>query len=460
MGIPGMPRGVPAPAQLPAACRSDLLTVDGSPVPITITGSTASAAVPRCARGQGVWERGQRDHPRRPGPTRCRPNRASLPAPTSTSTVWSSTPLRAGRHWRRHSRARAADPVRSGPGSHRGALLGHLGPGRRARSEGPVLDGARREHQRGMARHHGLRDGPGATAADRRIRQRLARHTVATRCRHGDQPAVDTAETGMDRTGGVGRGDPVVHRTGRHAGAPAPRPEPRPRGGAGRTDRHLPGPPTRRGGGGRSRRCGIEHARQPRCVRRVRRHRSRCDLPVAFVGGATGLDDHRAGAPSRWGRSLPPSSRPPPGSPWRWPHCWRWWRAMEGSSSSSVRSVFWWRWTAWSPAGRARSVTWRNSAGPTTSRPPALGMVRRRGARCRRSGAGGARPSYQTPVPRRTSPRGRETVGACAGADAANICAPSNRIDHATVARLWLTPRICPRPRLSSLLSTTSRNTA
>ncbi len=43
MDIPGMPRAVPGPAQLPAPCRSDLLTVDGSPVPVTITGTTASA---------------------------------------------------------------------------------------------------------------------------------------------------------------------------------------------------------------------------------------------------------------------------------------------------------------------------------------------------------------------------------------------------------------------------------
>jgi len=43
MGIPGMSRAVPGPTQLPAPCRSDLLTVDGSPVPITVTGPTESA---------------------------------------------------------------------------------------------------------------------------------------------------------------------------------------------------------------------------------------------------------------------------------------------------------------------------------------------------------------------------------------------------------------------------------
>jgi len=41
--IPGMPRAVPGPTQLPAPCRSDLLSVDGAPVPVSITGTTASA---------------------------------------------------------------------------------------------------------------------------------------------------------------------------------------------------------------------------------------------------------------------------------------------------------------------------------------------------------------------------------------------------------------------------------
>jgi len=43
MDVPGMPRAVPGPAQLPAPCRSDLLTVDGKPVPVTVTGTTATA---------------------------------------------------------------------------------------------------------------------------------------------------------------------------------------------------------------------------------------------------------------------------------------------------------------------------------------------------------------------------------------------------------------------------------
>jgi arabinofuranan 3-O-arabinosyltransferase len=43
MDIPGMPRAVPGPDQLPAPCRSDLLAVDGVPVPVTVTGTTATA---------------------------------------------------------------------------------------------------------------------------------------------------------------------------------------------------------------------------------------------------------------------------------------------------------------------------------------------------------------------------------------------------------------------------------
>jgi hypothetical protein len=41
-GIPGV-RAARVPARLPTACRSDLLTVDGTPYPVRITGTTASA---------------------------------------------------------------------------------------------------------------------------------------------------------------------------------------------------------------------------------------------------------------------------------------------------------------------------------------------------------------------------------------------------------------------------------
>ena len=44
MDVPGMPRAVPGPTQMPAPCRSDLLTIDGAPVPVTVTGTTATAA--------------------------------------------------------------------------------------------------------------------------------------------------------------------------------------------------------------------------------------------------------------------------------------------------------------------------------------------------------------------------------------------------------------------------------
>ncbi|MHB8330361.1 MAG: discoidin domain-containing protein, partial [Acidimicrobiales bacterium] len=42
LGIPGV-RAPPLPAAMPAPCRSDLLTVDGRPVPLRVTGSTADA---------------------------------------------------------------------------------------------------------------------------------------------------------------------------------------------------------------------------------------------------------------------------------------------------------------------------------------------------------------------------------------------------------------------------------
>ncbi len=46
VGIPGVRRG-PLPAQMPGACRTDLLTLDGSPLGVRVTGSTADATTLR-----------------------------------------------------------------------------------------------------------------------------------------------------------------------------------------------------------------------------------------------------------------------------------------------------------------------------------------------------------------------------------------------------------------------------
>jgi hypothetical protein len=43
LDIAGMPRGPAAPAAVPASCRSDLLSVDGVPVPVAVTGTDATA---------------------------------------------------------------------------------------------------------------------------------------------------------------------------------------------------------------------------------------------------------------------------------------------------------------------------------------------------------------------------------------------------------------------------------
>ena len=46
LGIPGVQRPAVADS-LPGTCRDDLLTVDGSPIPVRVTGSTADAAAGR-----------------------------------------------------------------------------------------------------------------------------------------------------------------------------------------------------------------------------------------------------------------------------------------------------------------------------------------------------------------------------------------------------------------------------
>ncbi len=63
LGIPGLQVGR-APASLPGACRSDLLSIDGRPFPVRVTGDAAQASRVRRSRGRTV----------RPGPSRPRPD--------------------------------------------------------------------------------------------------------------------------------------------------------------------------------------------------------------------------------------------------------------------------------------------------------------------------------------------------------------------------------------------------
>ena len=65
LGIPGVQVG-PLPAQVPSTCRSDLVTVDGSPVPVRLRGSVADARarkpldVATCDGGPVALGKGQR----------------------------------------------------------------------------------------------------------------------------------------------------------------------------------------------------------------------------------------------------------------------------------------------------------------------------------------------------------------------------------------------------------------
>ena len=49
VAVPGIPAAPPPPARLPTTCRSDLLTIDGRPVPLQVTGAVADAL-----RGTGL----------------------------------------------------------------------------------------------------------------------------------------------------------------------------------------------------------------------------------------------------------------------------------------------------------------------------------------------------------------------------------------------------------------------
>ena len=163
MDIPGMPRAVPGPAQLPAPCRSDLLTVDGAPVPVT-------------------HHRHHRDGRRRSGPCRCRgcgsaANGITLGAGPHevrtqpgfppgvdvdiNSVVLDSAPGGAALPTATSGRV---EPAESGPAPTADASCSSSTTSAKVvvhAPDGTVLDGAGAEHQRGMARHHRHRHGPG-----------------------------------------------------------------------------------------------------------------------------------------------------------------------------------------------------------------------------------------------------------------------------------------------------------
>jgi len=224
-----------------------------------------------------------------------------------------------------------AHRVRAGAHVDRRPLVGHVGHGRRAPRHRAVLDGAGREHQRRVARHHRYRAGPRTAPARRRVRQRMAGDAGAGRVGHGHHLGVDpparrarrprrlrSVHRGMPRPGAVAAGAsspapprpasrPPARRGGRHR---AERPErgprcrgrrgPRRRGGSAR--RRVPGrrAARRRAGGGRAGggRAGGGRAGHDRRSRRGRRRRARAriaaalgrDAPVVARGGG---DDGR-----------------------------------------------------------------------------------------------------------------------------------------------------------------------
>ena len=53
VAVPGMPRAVPTPAQIPQTCRSDLITIDGRPFPVRLSGTTTAAQALRALSLQG-----------------------------------------------------------------------------------------------------------------------------------------------------------------------------------------------------------------------------------------------------------------------------------------------------------------------------------------------------------------------------------------------------------------------
>ena len=179
---------------------------------MSITGTTQQAASLGLLQvhGCGVPPPGSRSAP---GPTNCRPSPASHPAWTSTSTAWSWTPPRGVGPSPRAVGAGRAHGLRPGADGVGGPRFVDVRPGGRARSHRSVLDGARREHQCGLARRGG-RQGSRDVTADRRLCQRLARDPVEPGPRHGDHVDVDSPAIRRRRHRGHRRHPGALSRPG------------------------------------------------------------------------------------------------------------------------------------------------------------------------------------------------------------------------------------------------------
>ena len=108
LGIPGVMRP-PMPAQLPSECRTDLLSVDGAPVALRLSGGTAEAQ-----RGEAVDVEPSRIRSRsQRAITSCGRHRVRRPASTSTAWCWPPTPPVRPVRWGLGGRWRTS-PSRSG----------------------------------------------------------------------------------------------------------------------------------------------------------------------------------------------------------------------------------------------------------------------------------------------------------------------------------------------------------
>ena len=172
IGLPGL-SPVTTPVEIPGRCYSDLVAVDGHPVDVEVTGSTATALANGglTIRGCGTAAQG----------IALGPGTHTLTTSTSVGTGLDVDAVQLGSSAGGSAEPLTAAGLLQAPPSHPSPPVQVLRQGRTTddrpgpRGRNPVLDGARPEPERRVEGHHLHRPRPVVLDAHRRVCQRLVR---------------------------------------------------------------------------------------------------------------------------------------------------------------------------------------------------------------------------------------------------------------------------------------------
>ena len=186
LGLPGVTQAVDATRALPAACRDDLLAVDGHPVSVRVEGTV----------GQALR--------REPLPL------VACDGPLTLATGDHRITSATGRDERARRRPAGARHRSRGPGHSRGRPRAHRGgPGRHElpaagrRRDQAVLAGPRPEPQHRLGGHRERAGQPRRAGRGGRLRQRLAGGPRPSRRAAHHRAALGAPTPGVGRAGGL-----------------------------------------------------------------------------------------------------------------------------------------------------------------------------------------------------------------------------------------------------------------